>query len=89
MGHINQTANYLGARLGSLGFIVTRKAPTDNIIRKTYTVFNDSQGQSRKIILILNDKDLADMLRNKDSGQNRTPSQYVQQIYRTFRTKCQ
>lgn len=87
--HINQTASYLGVRLGMLGFIVTRRPPEDNIIRKIYTIYNDTPGTPRKIILVLNDDDLAVMLRNKDAGQSPTPTQYVQRKYREFRTLVQ
>lgn len=87
--HINQTASYLGVRLGMLGFIVTRRSPEDNIIRKIYTIYNDTPSTPRKIILVLNDDDFAVMLRNKDAGQGSTPTQYVQRKYREFRTLVQ
>lgn len=89
MEHMNQIATYLGARLGMLGFLVTRHAPTENIVRKAYSVYNDSPAQPRKIILVLSDEDLGIMLRSKDSGGTPTPTQYVQRKYRDFRTKCQ
>jgi hypothetical protein len=87
--HINQTASYLGVRLGMLGFIVTRRPPEDNIIRKIYTIYNDTPSTPRKIILVLSDDDLAVMLRNKDAGQSPTPTQYIQRKYREFRTRVQ
>jgi hypothetical protein len=87
--HINQTASYLGVRLGMLGFIVTRQLPKDNVIRKIYAVYNDTPSTPRKIILVLSDNDLAVMLRNKDTGQSPTPNQYIQRKYREFRTKVQ
>lgn len=87
--HINQTANYLGVRLGMFGLIITRNAPGINIIRKTYTVHNDTPSLPRKIILIITDNDLANMLRNKDEGEYRSPNQYIQRKYREFRTSCQ
>ena len=133
--YINQIANYLGARLGSLGFIVTRNSPPENIICKTYVVYNDSAGQPRKLILILSDEDLvwcirssvvnkwvlyanpflrfeqesgflsfrkpsnnvvnygyttlASMLRNRDSGQDPSPTRHIRRKYRDFRTRCQ
>jgi hypothetical protein len=87
--HINQTASYLGARLGMLGIIVTRNSPSENIIRKTYTIYSDTPSTPRKTILILEDTDLLAMLRNKDSGQAPTPTQYVQKSYREFRTRVQ
>ncbi len=87
--HVNQTASYLGARLGMLGFIVARQAPKDNILRKTYSVYNDTASLPRKTIMTLTDDDLATMLRNRDTGQNPTPTQYVQRKYRDFHTRCQ
>jgi len=87
--HINQTASYLGARLGMLGLIVTRHSPSENVIRKTYTIYNDTPNTPRKTILILEDADLATMLRNKDTGQSPTPTQYIQRKYRDFRTRVQ
>lgn len=87
--HVNQTASYLGARLGMLGFIIARQPPTDNVIRKTYSIYSDTPSTPRKTILILDDDDLAIMLRNRDSGQDPTPTQYVQRKYRDFRTRVQ
>jgi hypothetical protein len=85
--HINQTASYLGVRLGMLGFIVTRKPPADNIIRKTYSIFNDTPSLPRKIILILSDEDLKSMIRLKQ--ENKRPSKHVQNIYKQFRMRVQ
>jgi len=87
--HINQTAGYLGARLGMFGCIVTRNKPRDNIMLKTYTIYNDTPSMPRKVILILSEDDIIAMLRNKDSGQKPAPTQYVQRRYREFRTRCQ
>jgi hypothetical protein len=87
--YINQTATYLGARLGMLGFIVTRQTPLENIIRKTYSVFSDTPSVPRKTIIILSDEDLSTMLWNRDAGQSPTPTQCIQRIYREFRTRVQ
>ena len=87
--HINQAVSYLGARLGMLGLIVTRNSPSENVVRKTYAIYNDTPSTPRKTILVLVDADLAVMLRNKDSGQTPTPTQYVQRRYREFRTRVQ
>lgn len=40
--HINQTATYLGARLGMLGVVVTRSSAPEAVVRKLYSVWNDS-----------------------------------------------
>ncbi len=87
--YINQVATYLGARLGMLGFIVTRQRPSGNIIRKTYSVFSDTPSIPRKTIIILSDEDLSTMLRNRDAGQSPTPTQCIQRVYREFRTRVQ
>jgi len=85
--HVNQAAAYLGVRLGLLGFIVTRSVPKDNIIRKTYAIFNDTPGDTRKVVLILSDSDLVAMIREKQ--EDRLPAKYVQNVYRTFRQRVQ
>lgn len=87
LDHINQTAAYLGARLGMLGFIVTRHAPGENIILKTYSIYNDSPATPRKTILIVTDTDLITMIQMKRNGQ--PPAGHLQQLYRDFRWKVQ
>jgi hypothetical protein len=86
MAAINQTAVYLGDRIGRLGFIVTREPPSESVLRKTYAVWNDS-GQSRKAILILTDDQLFELLdlRCKDGS----PTKWLQKHYRAFRTALQ
>jgi len=87
--HINQTANYLGARLGMLGFIATRDSPPDNVVRKIFSVYNDTPNTPRKTIIVITDDAWATMLKNKDSGQKPTPNEYIQRKYRDFRTRVQ
>jgi hypothetical protein len=82
---LNQTATYLGDRLGRLGFIVTRFPPEGAALRKAFSVYNDSS--PRKIILFLSDQDLFDLLALKGSGKD--PTRQVQKIYRKFRTTVQ
>jgi hypothetical protein len=82
---LNQTATYLGDRLGRLGFIVTRFAPEESAIRKAFSIYNDSN--PRKIILFLSDQDLFQLLDLKCSGKDTT--QQMQKIYRKFRTSVQ
>lgn len=86
MAAINQTAVYLGDRIGRLGFIVTRESPSESVLRKTYAVWNDS-GQGRKAILILTDAQLSELLdlRCKDGS----PTKWLQKHYRAFRTALQ
>lgn len=83
--HLNQTATYLGDRLGRLGFIVTRKEAGLAQQRKAFSIYNDSH--PRKIILILSDGDLTTMLDMKCRGQN--PMRFVQSAYRKFRQTAQ
>jgi hypothetical protein len=87
LDHINQVAAYLGARLGMLGFIVTRNAFGKNIIQKTYSVHNDTPSISRKTILIVTDEDMVAMIRMKQRGD--APSSHLQGIYRNFILKVQ
>jgi uncharacterized small protein (DUF1192 family) len=83
--HLNQTATYLGDRLGRLGFIVTRNPLQEPQQKKAFSIYNDSQ--PRKIVLILSDKDVMAMLDMKCEGKD--PMRYVQKLYRAFRTSVQ
>lgn len=85
--HVNQVAAYLGVRLGMLGFILTRNPPGENIIRKTYSIFNDTPSTPRKVILILHDSDVIGMIRAKQEGAS--PVTFVQRHYRMFRKRIQ
>lgn len=85
--HINQVATYLGAHLGMLGFIITRHPPGENLIRKTYAVYNNTPGMPRKTILILTDDDLTAMIRMRQEAQN--PVRWLQDHYRQFRISVQ
>ncbi len=83
--HFNQTATYLGDRLGRLGFVVTRQPIAEAQLRKAYSIYNDSQ--PRKIILVLADSDLVLMANMKCAGQD--PMRHVQKRYREFRQHVQ
>ncbi len=82
---LNQTATYLGDRLGRLAFIVTRNAPGEAQVRKAYSIYHDPV--PRRIILFLTDDDLKYMLDMKCNGN--PPTSYLQKIYRQFRTSVQ
>ena len=82
---LNQTATYLGDRLGRLGFVVTRLRPSESAVRKAFSIYNDSN--PRKIILFICDEDIARMLDQKAVGNN--PTRYIQNLYRRFRTSVQ
>jgi hypothetical protein len=82
---LNQTATYLGDRLGRLGFIVTRFTPEESAQRKAFSIYNDSH--PRKLILFLSDQQLCELLALKTSGKD--PMRQIQKIYRTFRTSVQ
>jgi hypothetical protein len=82
---LNQTATYLGDRLGRLGFLVTRFRPDEAAMRKAFSVYNDSN--PRKVILFLCDEDLIQMLDMKVQGKN--PMRHMQSLYRKFRTSVQ
>jgi hypothetical protein len=85
MAALNQTATYLGDRLGRLGFIVTRKPPGENHLRKQISIFNDSN--PRKVLLILSDDDLKELIQLR--MQDASPVKWLQRRYRTFRTSIQ
>ncbi|MCL4242982.1 MAG: hypothetical protein KJ048_16645 [Dehalococcoidia bacterium] len=89
MNHLNQTAAYLGVRLGHLGFIVARRAQSEPIQRKAFAIFNDTATQPRKILIILSDEDLVTMLHERDAGGTAASTKYLQKKYREFRTKVQ
>lgn len=83
--HLNQTATYLGDRLGRLGFIVTRMPAKDAQIRKAISIFNNET--PRKVILFLSNEDLTKMIDIKCRSNN--PMRYVQNLYRAFHTAAQ
>lgn len=85
--HVNQVATYLGARLGMLGFIVTRSTPNEAVQRKLFSVYNDSMAAPRKIILVFSDEDLRTMIQQRSDG--RPPTSYAQDSYRKFRSSVQ
>jgi hypothetical protein len=83
---INQTAAYLGDRMGRFGVIVTRKPVSEPIQRKIYSVWNDSSPK-RKMILVIDDDQLCQLidLRRAD----RSTTKWMQTHYRSFRTAVQ
>ena len=83
--HINQTATYLGDKIGRIGFIATRMPLQSSQERKIFSIYNDNQ--PRKIILVISDKDFEVMLDMK--CQQRDPMRYLQKMYRSFRTRVQ
>ncbi len=83
--HLNQTATYLGDRIGRLGFVVTRNALREAQTRKVFSIYNDSH--PRKIIITLTDDDLLHMIDMRASGSD--PMRHLQKMYRAFRSKVQ
>lgn len=82
---LNQTATYLGDRLGRIGIVVTRAAPKDSHKRKLFSIYNDST--PRKVVLWLSDSDLEAMLDEVSAG--RDAMVYVREVYRSFRQSVQ
>jgi hypothetical protein len=82
---INQTATYLGDRIGRLGIIVTREPPSEAIRRKILSVWNDSS--PRKVILTLCDAEIRELLDLRCRGGS--PTRWMQAHYRKFRTSAQ
>jgi hypothetical protein len=83
---INQTATYLGDRLGRFGVIVTRASPPESIQRKAFSIWNDS-APNRKIILILSDANIRELIELR--GRDGSPTLWLQRHYRAFRTAVQ
>jgi hypothetical protein len=83
---INQTAIYLGDRIGRLGIIVTHQAPAETVQRKIASVWNDS-APNRKAILILTDDHLHELLELR--CRDGSPTKWMQNHYRQFRTSLQ
>jgi hypothetical protein len=86
MAEINQTATYLGDRIGRLGIVVTRRTPPETVQRKIFSVWNDS-APHRKVILTLNDDQLRHLLDLR--CRNLSPTKWMQGHYRKFRTSVQ
>jgi hypothetical protein len=86
MAAVNQTATYLGDRIGRLGIIATRKVPAETIQRKLFSVWNDS-APNRKVILTLSDTHLRELLDLRCA--NGSPTKWLQKHYRAFRTGAQ
>jgi hypothetical protein len=86
MAAVAQTATYLGSRLGRLGFIVTRKEPSLAVMKKTISVWNDS-GVEKKVILIVHDEQLIELLNIR--AEDKSPTKWIQALYRRFRTSAQ
>lgn len=83
---INQTATYLGDRIGRLAVIVTRSAPADSIRRKIFSVWNDSS-PNRKVILTLSDEHTRELLDLR--CHEGSPTTWMQKHYRAFHTALQ
>jgi hypothetical protein len=83
---INQTATYLGDRIGRLGVILTRQAPGINVERKIFSVWNDS-APNRKVILTISDSQLGELMDLR--CKNLLPTKWMQKHYRRFRTSVQ
>lgn len=86
MAAVNQTATYLGDRIGRLGVIVTRVQPSDAVQRKIFAIWNDS-APNRKVILVLTDEHLTHLLQVR--CRNDSPTKWMQRHYREFRTAAQ
>jgi len=86
LANINQTATYLGDRIGRLGIIVTRRTTPKTIQRKIFSVWNDS-APSRKVILTLDDEQICELLDLR--CRNGSPTKWMQKHYRAFRTAVQ
>lgn len=81
--HFNQTATYLGDKLGYCGFIVTRNQPSKSDNVKGIAVYNNL----KRVIIVLSDEDMIEMLLMK--GRNSDPMRHLQKRYRQFMVSAQ
>jgi hypothetical protein len=86
MDDLNQTTTYLGDRLGTLGFIVTRHDPGEAIQRKAHSIWNDS-APKRKAIIFLTDAHVCELLDLR--CRNHSTTGWMQRHYREFRQTVQ
>jgi hypothetical protein len=86
LAEINQTATYLGDRIGRLGIILTRQTPGQNVQRKIFSIWNDS-APNRKVILTISDDQLRELLDLR--CRELSPTKWMQSHYRKFRTTVQ
>ncbi|MCH7950958.1 MAG: hypothetical protein IH875_10870 [Candidatus Dadabacteria bacterium] len=85
--HLAQTAIYMGDRIGYLAFVITRNPPSKAQKLKCFSIYNDSGGNSRKVIIVIDDEDVNMMLKMRESGNY--PTRHIQQKYRDFKIECQ
>jgi len=52
-----------------------------------YSVYNDSPVMPRKVILVISDPDMRQMIEDRMAGRPATP--YIQALYRSFRSRAQ
>jgi len=80
---LRQTAAYLGKRMGTLAILACRKnSGTDVLELLNWFVNNDE-----KYVLVLNDRDLIDWIRLKDTGED--PAEAIADVYRSLREGAQ
>jgi DNA-binding NarL/FixJ family response regulator len=78
--HVLQLVGYLGDPLMHFGVIVARNAPTQGAVRQARRTLERSGG--KKVILILGDDEILEMLRVKAGGGD--PSDCLRHIYLAF-----
>jgi hypothetical protein len=77
--HIRQTAAYLTAGLGRLGFVVSRTPASARMIEHAVDVFRT---ENQKVVLFLCDDHLEQMLNKKAAG--RDPTEVIEKVYDDF-----
>lgn len=75
---VNQLAAYLGRSLGQFGVIVSRLPPGKNIEFHASHAFTEND----KVVLFLSDRDLVEMARLDDQGED--PTEVIKQKYAEF-----
>jgi len=77
--HLNQTASYLGNRMGRLGILTCRRTSANDVLKKLNTFVNDG----RKHILVVNDEILKGWIQMKIEGKD--PTDAVADLHRSLR----
>jgi hypothetical protein len=80
-------ANRSLTRIAAHAHPVPRRVSTEAVVRKIYSVYNDSPALPRKVILVLSDADLLTMIEGRVAGQS--PTSHVQGLYRSVRSRVQ
>jgi hypothetical protein len=80
---LRQTASYLGKRMGHLAILACRKNSGNDVSEMLNVLVTNDE----KYVLVVNDDNLIDWIRLKDSGED--PTDAVADLYRSLREGVQ